>query len=107
MSWLVLSVILTVITYLSWRGTVIAVYNNINKVDEEEVPLYIGIIIVVLYFIPFLNIILFLGYNIWFACSALRKPKRCYDEYCILELNDKNVFHRIFKKVFKFLTKPI
>lgn len=107
MSWLVLSVILIVITYLSWRGTVITVYNDTNKVDEVKVPLYVGIIMIILYLIPIFNIMLFLGYNIWFAYCALRKPKRGYEDYGILELNDKNIFHRIFKKVVGFLTKPI
>lgn len=107
MSWLVLGVIFTVITYLSWRGTVIAVYNSNDRVDEAEVPLYFGIIMTIFYFAPGFNIMLFLGYNIWFAYCALRKPKRYYGTYWILELSDKNVFHRIFKKVIGFLTKPI
>jgi hypothetical protein len=106
-SWLVLGVIFTVITYLSWRGTVIAVYHYNDKVNEARVPLWFGIIIAIFYLLPVFNVILFIVYHIFFTFLASRKISNWKYRYRVIELSDKNVFHRIFKKVMRFLTKPI
>jgi hypothetical protein len=107
MSWLILGVIFTVITYLSWRGTVIAVYHYYDKVNEAMVPLWFGIIIAIFYLLPVFNIILFIAYHIFFTFLASRKISSWNYEYWVIELSDKNVFHKIFKKVMRFLAKPI
>ena len=110
MSCLILGIVFIVITYLSWRGTVIAVYHYNNRVDEAEVPLWFAIIIAIFYLLPVWNVMMFIAYNIFFAFLASRKVSRnkpFVTDYWVIELNDKNIFHRIFKKVIGFLTKPI
>lgn len=58
------------------------------------------IILCLSYFLPFLGICIFIAFNIWFLLLYNSK------NYTV-ELNHKNVFHRIFLKAISILNKTI
>lgn len=106
MSWIILGLVFLVVTYLSLKGTVLEEYSGKDKVDEYHVPMWVLLILGLLYIIPIFGIIGFIAYNIVFLIFALRKPAKYYNRI-ILRLSGKNILHRILGGVIYFLTKEI
>ena len=106
MGWIILGLVFLVVTYLSLKGTVFEEYSGKNKVDERYVPMWVLLVLGLLYIIPILGIIVFIAYNITFLVCTTWKPARYYDRI-IIKLSDKNVLHRMLKWFINFLTKEI
>lgn len=106
MSWIILGLVFLVVTYLSLKGTIIEEYAGRGYVGEYHVPIWVLLVLGLLYIVPLFGIIMFIAYNIAFLIHALWKPKKCSDRY-ILKLSNKNVLHKILTSVIHFLTKGI
>lgn len=105
MIYVIIWLLCTLLTYFSWKGTKINVYSYGEYKKTEHIPRYVAIIFCVGYMLPIFNLCLFLFYNIWFVVTATRTSGTW--DYWILELSDKNWFHRVFKRFHKFLSDPI
>ena len=106
MSWIILGLVFLVVTYLSLKGTVIEEYAGKNYVGEVHIPLWMLLVLGLIYMIPIFGIIVFIAYNIIFFVYAAWKPKK-YCDRLIFKLSDKNVLHRMLKWFINFLTKEI
>ena len=106
MIWIILGLVFLVVTYLSLKGTVIEEYSGRDKVDEYHIPVWVLLMLGLLYIVPTLGIVIFVAYNITFLIFACRKPNVWDDKY-ILKLSNKNILHKILRGVINFLTKSI
>ena len=106
MSWIILGLVFLVVTYLSLKGTIIEEYSGRNYVGEYHIPIWVLLVLGLLYIVPVFGIILFIAYNIVFLIYAMRKPSK-WDNRYILKLSSKNVLHKILAGVIHFLTKGI
>ena len=106
MVWIILGLVFLVVTYLSLKGTVIEEYEGRNYVGECHVPIWVLLVLGLLYIVPVFGIILFIAYNITFLIHAMWEPKK-WNNRQILKLSNKNVLHKILTSVIHFLTKDI
>lgn len=106
MSWIILGLVFLMVTYLSLKGTVVESYEGRNCVEEVHVPMWMLLMVGLIYIIPIFGIIAFIAYNIMFLVLATWKPKR-YCSRLIFKLSDKNILHKILRSVIHFLTKSI
>ena len=106
MSWIILGLVFLVVTYLSLKGTIIEEYAGKNYVGEVYIPVWMLLVIGLIYMIPVFGIIVFIAYNIMFFIHAAWGPKR-YCNRLIFKLSDKNILHKILSSVINFLTKSI
>ena len=102
MVWIILGLVFLVVTYLSLKGTVIEEYEGRNYVGECHVPIWVLLVLGLLYIVPVFGIILFIAYNITFLIHAMWKPKK-WSNRQILKLSN----NKILTSVIHFLTKDI
>lgn len=102
----ILTLVFFVLTIWLVKGATFVAYYGKTRDLEYKIPIWAAIIAFIVYCIPFINIVVFVWFFIWFCIRAAKKTKHCY--YGILiELNDKNILHSILMKVGKFFNKPI
>lgn len=106
MGWIILGLVFLAVTYLSLKGTIIEYYFDEDLKDEYYVPIWLLIVLGLLYILPIVGIILFIIYIITFCVCTTWKPRMCRDRL-IFKTSDKNVLHRILKGITHFLTKSI
>lgn len=106
MIWIILGLVFLVVTYLSFKGTIIEEYDGKNYVGEVHIPMWMLLVTGLIYMMPFFGIIVFIAYNIMFFVHAAWEPKR-YCNRLIFKLSDKNILHKILSSVINFLTKDI
>ena len=109
MIWIIVGVIFFIVTTWSLKGTTFVKYNDEKRVAESHVPIWILIIVFIVYCIPYISPFLFLVYIIWFLTLVVRKPiyDDLFTEYTIIELSEKNALHRALISVGKFLIRTI
>lgn len=100
---LILGLIFSVITILVVKDMRIF---RTNRYGDRK-PIYLQfweiLLLCLSYFIPILGIAFFIGFHIWFLIMYNGGD----DRKTIVELNEKNIFHKIFLKVISVLTKSI
>lgn len=106
MGWIILGIVFLAVTVWSLKGTTIVEYRYKDKMDEHHVPVWALLIAFVLYCVPFIGILVFIAYHVWFIAFASTKPHyEC--EYYIMELSSKNILHRILGAIVRVLNKTI
>lgn len=99
---LILGLIFSIITILVMKDMKIYV-----KECCKLKPIYIHswevFLLCLFYFVPIFGIIVFIGLHIWFLVMYYGGDTG----RTIVELSEKNIFHKIFLKVISALTKPI
>lgn len=85
MVWLIIGVILTIIIVGILKDTHAKCYDGLKAVEEFDiaVPLWMLAIILILELIPFLNIVLFIAFVIWYIIKSSGKPDRYEDKYIL------------------------
>lgn len=85
MVWLIIGVILTIIIVGILKNTHAKCYDGLKAVEEFDiaVPLWMLAIILILELIPFLNIVLFIAFVIWYIIKSSGKPDRYEDKYIL------------------------
>lgn len=106
MIWIILGLVFLAVTYLSLKGTIIEEYFDEDLKDKYCVPIWLLIVLGLLYTLPIVGIIFFIIYIIIFCVCTTWKPKMGHDRL-IFKTSDKNVLHRILKSITHFLTKNI
>lgn len=106
MGWIILGIVFLAVTVWSLKGTTIVEYCYKDKVDEHHVPVWALLIAFVLYCVPFIGILVFIAYHVWFIVFAYTKPYNEREHY-IMELSNKNILHRILGAIVRVLNKTI
>jgi membrane protein implicated in regulation of membrane protease activity len=108
MVWLIIGVILTIIIVGILKDTHARCYEGLRAVEEFDiaVPLWMLVIILILELIPFLNIVLFIAFVIWYIIKSSGKPDR-YEDKCIFSLRGETYVGQAIKVVKNFLNIKI
>lgn len=107
MGHIILSIVFLVVTVWSLKGTTFAEYCFSDRVGEYHAAVWMAVIAFIFYCIPIINIIVFIGYCIWFFILASRNPQHRHGCYLIIELSKENVLHRILGITARYLTKEL
>ena len=116
MIWIILGIIFFIVTMWSLKGTTfvyyerqrVGVYYQNIAVKEQRVPIWVLIVIFLIYCVPGINLLAFIIYSIWFFILAARNPGKYHGhEFWIIGLSSKNTLHKIVKTIGNFLMKPI
>lgn len=109
MIWIIVGVIFFIVTIWSLKGTTFVKYNDEKRVSEFHAPIGILIIAFIGYCIPYISLLLFITYSIWFLTLVARKSiyDDLFTEYIIIELSEKNALHRVLISIGKFLIRTI
>lgn len=100
-----------IVTVLILKDTHVTVYwtgysSNYANIDEEydiKVPIWAVLLIIVLGFVPVLNIVLYMVGYIYYAIHALWNPNRNGGYTHKYTLRGRNVLTKIIKKIWKIL----
>lgn len=100
-----------IVTVLILKDTHVTVYwagysSNYANIDEEydiKVPIWAVLLIIVLGFVPVLNIVLYMVGYIYYAIHALWNPNRNDGYTHKYTLRGRNVLTKIIKKIWKIL----
>ena len=78
-----IGIFLTIIIVGMLKDTHCKCYDGLKAVEEFDiaVPLWMLAIILILELIPFLNIVLFIAFVIWYIIKSSGKPDRYEDKY--------------------------
>lgn len=106
MDWIILGLGFLVVTYLSLKGTVLEKYDGKNYAGKCPIPVWVLLVLGLLYIIPSIGVMFFIGYHIIFCICAIRKPDKHEQRY-LLRLSKKNILHRILGAIIYFLNKEI
>lgn len=101
-----MTIVFLVLTIWLIKGATFTEYYGKIKSSEYKIPVWLAIIAFIVYCIPFINIVVFVWFFIWFCVRAAKKPQHTFDGILIC-LNNKNILHNILRKVGKFFSKPI
>lgn len=106
MGWIILGIVFLVLTYWSLKDTVLEDYNSLLKTEEYHVPVWVLLILSLLYVVPIFGIISFIVYIVVFIVYASMEPEK-YEYTTVLRLSNKNMLHRILRTIGRVLNKPI
>lgn len=104
MVWLIIGVILTIIIVGILKDTHARCYDGLKAVEEFDiaVPLWMLVIILILELIPFLNIVLFIAFVIWYITKSNGKPT-IYEDKCIFSLRGETYVGQVLVIIKNFL----
>lgn len=109
MIYLVACTVMVIITVLILKDTHITVYYNSysrREVIEDydfKVPVWLVLVILILGFIPVLNIILYIVGYLFYIVHAVWNPDKMSGSIHKFNLRGNNFLTRIVKKIWKFL----
>lgn len=107
MTWISISLIIFLLTFIMLRKTIIQEWDSFDLVNECRLTIKDTIIIFILCIIPVVNIILFIIFLFFYIICFDRKPKRGKFDRIIIVYNDKKLSHRIIKKVISILNSEV
>ena len=114
MIWIVIAIVIILITITLLKNThVIEYYNNgwgkISVYREFDMILTVGhaIIIALLALIPYLNIILFIAFIIYYIVHCSWNPKYCDGYTYVFSLRGLNFLKKSIRVIKEFLNKKI
>ena len=104
MIWVIIGIILTIIMVGIMKDTHVIMYNGM-KVSEEhdiEIPLWILCILLLVELIPFFNIIVFIGFVVWYVILYNTTPEQWLVKYTF-RLQGKTYVGRAVLAIINFL----
>ena len=104
MIWAIIGIILTVIIVGILKDTHCKYYDGLKLREEFDIniPLWVLIIILLIELIPFMNIVLFIAFIIWYIIKSYGKPDRFYDK-CLFNLRGETYVGQVLVIVKNFL----
>lgn len=104
MIWAIIGIILTIIIVGILKDTHCKCYDGLKLREEFDIniPLWVLIIILLIELIPFLNIVLFIAFIIWYIIKSYGKPDRFYDK-CLFNLRGETYVGQVLVIVKNFL----
>ena len=112
MMYLVICTVMVIITVLILKDTHVTVYYNwysrsVALIEEEDydlkVPVWLVLVILILGFIPVLNIMLYTVGYLFYIVHAVWNPDKLSGYTHKFNLRGNNFLTRIVKKIWKFL----
>lgn len=107
MNWLILGLVLFFITFVMLRGTIVEVWDGLDKSKVYVSTVWNIIVVFLICLIPILNIVLFILFFIWYCVCFNREPKYGEWDRVIIVYNEKKLAHKVLKGVSTFLNKTI
>lgn len=115
MTWLIVDILIITLALSILKDTNVKVYycedyaTNAELQEEYDitVPLYQALLIIVLSIMPYINIILFATFIIYYAIQATWDPDNCTGYTYILSLKGNNIITKGLIKVKHLLCKRI
>lgn len=104
MFWIIIGIVLTIIIVGILKDTHCVCYNGL-KTDKEfdiKVPLWLLIVILLIEWIPFLNIALFIAFIMWYIIKSYGKPDRFHDK-CLFSLRSETYVGQVLVIIKNFL----
>lgn len=103
--YLVICTVMVIITVLILKDTHVTVYYNgySRSVYDLKVPVWLVLVILILGFIPVLNIMLYTVGYLFYIVHAVWNPDRLSGYTHKFNLRGNNFLTRIVKKIWKFL----
>lgn len=82
-------------------------YHDLLKEFDVRIPVWLVLAIIILGFIPILNIILYLAFYIYYMIHVFWNPKRLDGEVHVYSLKGNNIATKLIKNIWKILNKPV
>lgn len=104
--YLVICTVMVIITVLILKDTHVTVYYNGYSIEEDydlKVPVWLVLVILILGFIPVLNIMLYTVGYLFYIVHAVWNPDKLSRYTHKFNLRGNNFLTRIVKKIWKFL----
>ena len=112
--YLVICTVMVIITVLILKDTHVTVYykgcsGNVKRIEDYDlkVPVWLVLVILILGFIPVLNIMLYTVGYLFYIVHAVWNPDELSGDIHKFNLRGNNFLTRIVKKIWKFLKKNI
>ena len=104
MIWIIIGIILTIIIVGILKDTHVRCYNGLRAIEEVDLtmPLWMLVVIFILELIPFLNIVLFIAFVIWYIIKSNGEPDR-YEDKCIFSLRGETYVGQVLVIIKNFL----
>ena len=108
MFWIIIGIILTIIMVGIMKDTHVIVYNGM-KISEEhdiEIPLWVLCVLLLIELIPYINIIVFISFVVWYVIMYSSSPQQWLVKYTF-RLQGKTYIGRAVLAIINFLSIKI